>query len=575
MKNIFTKIKENPFISILVLLAIIGACCRFAFIVSAAQNPILDVALPKSDFFTYDLQAKNLLHEEPMNIKTASYPLFVLFLKTIYQYVGTSPLALSGSYFVLGVTSAILLMITGAGFFGLIPGMIAGLFLLFYKMNYLYDALRSHTALSQFLIITPLYFFSRYYKKPTFFHYIGFVFFGAILSLFRPFFAFIIVPALIYLIWRNKQYTRPAYVFFNIFICLLSIILFTKYRSQETYMHRFGIHFYLGNHAESNGLLKQVDGIRSSAEGFAVDAILTAYKETHQTDNLNRYWIEKTFASYQGQPLEFLRLMYHKIKILTNNFEPHNLTSVYYYEKKTILGGLPRINFSIVFSLAVAGIILTIKQKHPARIFLAPLALISLMVLSVFICSRYRMPVIPFLCLFASYGLTQTIQAHRNKKTRRLIILTIIILSAFCWSNQKITHLNKEFDILFWENIENKKIKFAEKKAHTLSAFKNWGSLKVKDAIQVMDALGEVGLYHEFFEHYDQAMALAQGHHQHQIILLKRKAMIYEDIRNYKNAIGAWNELKKFNPIKSQAENSIKNLMVIGPLLEKDFLQTP
>ena len=82
-------------------------------------------------------------------------------------------------------------------------------------MNYLYDALRIHTVLSQFLIIATLYFFCAYRKNNSIVSYSGFVIAGIFLSLIRIFFGFLFSRWGYFFIYHQTAVEKQSLLFIN------------------------------------------------------------------------------------------------------------------------------------------------------------------------------------------------------------------------------------------------------------------------------------------------------------------------------------------------------------------------
>ena len=376
-----------------------------------------------------------------------------------------------------------------------------------------------------------------------------------------------------YLFFTKQQWKSTAYCTLIAVSCILAIVGFNRLHSTDTYSHKFGVHFYIGNHAKTIGLFTPLKGVRTHAQGLAQDTILKAFEETGTTENINTYWINKTFDSYKNSPLAIFTVLGRKLNLFTNNYEPHNNASIYFYEEKTALKYFPRFDYAVIFAFAVLGIVLSITNKESGRYLLLPTGIIFLMILSVFFCSRYRMPVIPFLCLFAGYGIDRGIKMVKHKSGRAAVICIVILGLLLAWSYQEITVLNKGRDISYWQKRDAERILIDQRRQEALRQYRNWTNLDSRGKIVLAGQLGEVGLIHEFFDVFDEAnqLAVALNDQKSLVYLLSVKASLHEEAFQLKEAVKIWQELKSYKSIEGIAGQKITALEIAGSVLDPDL----
>lgn len=573
MKNSFDPsclLKPRFIITLLLLLIIYGIICRYLYVLDVASRPFFDIDLSKTDVFIYDLKAKNTLREDPLDLKMATYPIFIQFMSFIYRSFGTDPLAFYTVQYLLSMISVFLLAWTGALLFGTIPGLISGVLLLFYKMNYVYDAIKLHTALSQFLLITALFFFVINLYKPSWRYYLGYLVYGILLCLLRIFFWILFIPGAIYGFIKNKYWKRPFYIFIFFIFIIASFLLYNYFKTTDPYGQKFGIHFLIGNNAYANGLLMVPIGICPNSESFAKAPVLLAHQQTGSIKNITKFWILKTFESYKNKKnpvLTYLKLLGRKINILVNNMEYHNNINVYYMEKKTILKDLPRLDYIVILSFTLVGILYSLRHKKSASFLLVPMGVITLMILSIFLCARYRMPLIPFLCLFAGYGITNFAKNLKGRQYFRIGLVLIIISFSFRWAHIKLPYFDLNEQMEIWKDRERLKNSFIKERQESLAILKDWDHLSPERAVLLTDRLGRLNLFYEFFNVYDKAFTLAGKNNVFRLLLLKRKAKVYEEMFNFHKAKKVWEILREYPGYATMANKKIKQLSVLESVL--------
>jgi len=572
LKVLLAKYRLSRLQAFLAVLIFLGMVLRFVYIWDVGHQAYLNLPLPKSDLFTHDLLARNLLAPQPLEIKTPAYPLTVGYLGMIYRLFGVADFPFYAANFLLSMISVVMLAAIGRNIFGLTSGLLAGLALVFYRMDFFYDGLKDGTALSQFLLIAAVFAFVRLQQKRNLLSYCAFLLFALLSCLIRVFYWFMAVPAIVYCLIKFRQWRRPVFVIVNILFALAAVWSFANFRSADGFQHKFGVHFYIGNRAGALGLLEKVPGISLNADGFARETILQAYAETGRAKQLNRYWIQKTFDSYRQSGHSWFEVVARKMVYLTNNFEPHNLSSIYFYEKYTGLKYFPRLDFAVIFALALAGMVMVLLRRHRAgaALFL-PTAFLAVMILSVFICSRYRMPLVPFLCLYAGFGLRELIAVIRGKEFLRSGMLIMVVLTGLLWANQPVRFFNQERDIRFWEDEARRAERYYTQAADLRRQYENWENLSYSKKIALTIALEKQSMPQEFVAAYAKVLPLTEGSRVARNMLLRQRAQLEESSFNFKKALAIWEELAADSYWRPEARRKIAEIKIIGPLLDKDF----
>lgn len=574
MKRNKTDIHSREKIKIIYVIcavAIIGLFFRFAFIWEVGLNTNLNVYLNQSDLYNYDIKARDLLREEPIGLKKIGYPVFIYYLKFFYQFFGTSALAFYVHQFMLSLLSVFLLYRIGKIYWGHIPGLLAALMFLFYKMNYLYDVLKLHTALSQFIIIACLYFYSSYKKSNKLSSYTGFIISGIFMLFIRLFFGLLFITGAAYLFFSEQQWKSKTKIILIIVCGVFFFIGYNLLQGTDTLHHKFGIHFYIGNHSKATGLFTPVEGVRTHSQGLAQDAILIAYKKTGDRNKINNYWIAKTLDSYKSSPFSVFKVLWRKINLFVNNYEPHNNASIYFYERKTNLKYYPRLDFAVIFAFAVSGVFLLFKNRDKGCYLFFLSLIIAVMILSVFFCSRYRMPIIPFYCLFAGYSFWQSWIIIKKKQYKLFVTTIALSIGAIIWSYQENRLLNKDQDIVFWQERFNQGVIIHQKRQEIQNRYQYWKEIAPSEKIQLTRDMGESGLLHEFFDVIDEAVLLANNADDinNYVYLLSMKASLLEEIFKYNEALNIWRRLSEIKLIKEIAEEKTKDLKVLSAIFEQ------
>ena len=202
-----------------------------------------------------------------------------------------------------------------------------------------------------------------------------------------------------------------------------------------------GTNFYIGNSPESDGVTAVVPGTRADWWGGFDDVKRLAEEAAGRPlkgAEIDRYWLGKGFEFWRQHPGKALGLLVRKSFLWFAGYEVSNEQDLYTVKRYSFINYLffstrsLKFPFGIVLPLALAGIWLSRRQW----LSLLPLYLFgaawSLSFIVFFVCSRYRLPIIPLAAVFGAMGLTGL--TGRAAKRERVIGLAIA-LGAFLLFN--------------------------------------------------------------------------------------------------------------------------------------------
>lgn len=163
-----------------------------------------------------------------------------------------------------------------------------------------------------------------------------------------------------------------------------------------------GINFYIGNNAQADGMSSwfpeagDVWGDHTQVEYLAEHAVGRQLLPSE----VSAYWYAKGWEFVRSSPLAFLRLFVKKVYLFWSNIEIANNLSFYWFERTSLwLKALP-VGFWLVGPLGIAGAFVAWKNRasRPLAIYLLLYCLLTALF---FVSDRFRLPVLPVLCIFA------------------------------------------------------------------------------------------------------------------------------------------------------------------------------
>lgn len=208
--------------------------------------------------------------------------------------------------------------------------------------------------------------------------------------------------------------------------------------------HNAGINFYIGNNAE----YERTTAIRPGRAWTELVAMPERQAGIEQPSAKSRYFFGQSWNYITAQPLDFLGLLVYKSYLFLRGDEiPRNLDPYFARTHSQLLSlllwkyGLA-FPFGLIAPFALLGLYAFCRspegQSPTGRLLVLYCACYALSVVLFFVTSRYRLPTVPILLLFAVYGL------HALRSTPRKTLLALPVL--FALSNTATGAMNAEGD---------------------------------------------------------------------------------------------------------------------------------
>jgi tetratricopeptide (TPR) repeat protein len=138
----------------------------------------------------------------------------------------------------------------------------------------------------------------------------------------------------------------------------------------------------------------------------------------------SRFWMGKAFENILSDPLAYMTLEAKKLFYFFNDYEMHYIASAYKEYRASL--SFPYVRYGIIVSLGVLGMILSLRMFRDLFLVYGAVFVYLISGLLFLVQSRYRTPAVPYLCLFAGYGvyaLKEMVAARRFKQVALSLIL--------------------------------------------------------------------------------------------------------------------------------------------------------
>lgn len=543
-------------------------------------------------------------------------PLYPHMLALLYRIFGVNLLVPRIFQCILGAANCVLTARIGAFLFKKRIGIIAGIIVSVYPLFIYFDNELLIPTVLIFLTLLGFYLTLRQCAGKG--SKVGWFFVGIIFGLAaitRPNILLFLLVLPLWFYQNVKKQFKPALLFglLGVVVMIAPITIRNYVVSKEFVLIAWqgGTNFYIGNNPQSDGYTAIVPGTRKSWWGGFHDAkrlAEAAVGRKLRNSEIDRYWLNKGLEFITQKPAHACGLFFKKAYLFFSGFEIPNNRNIYFFAHLTYLKFLLHhrlmfeFPFGLLFPLSLVGIFFFVrrdrtrwygKKKRPyVWLVLIYAGVYTLSFVLFFVCARYRLPIIPFLIIFGSFGVLQTIDTIKNKKYRYLLVPVILFVSTYLFFNANIfgeKTINPALDYLTM-GLSYKKMGQIEKAVEAykmaikvnpniadgyydigniyaerkkLDEARKWYLMAIEaDPRSAMahNNLGniyfETGVYDEALKHYEQAHILQPNYESP----LYHAGLVYKNLGDYAKAESLWLQVLDINPNHEYAQRQLDKL---------------
>jgi Flp pilus assembly protein TadD len=209
-----------------------------------------------------------------------------------------------------------------------------------------------------------------------------------------------------------------------------------------------GVNFFIGNNGASDGA-SAVLPVLGDAWDYE-DCVRIAERDAGRplrASEVSAYWYRRGREFVLGRPRQAAALLLRKTVLFWNRYELPNNKDVYHFARMSrVFRGLSWLHFGVVAPLAALGVLVTLRRRKSAAVLLSLFVVAHMAgVVAFFVCSRFRIPVLPALAAFAGAALVWLWDRARARDARRLLGGAAVIACAAALVNPDFygTHLGE------------------------------------------------------------------------------------------------------------------------------------
>jgi tetratricopeptide (TPR) repeat protein len=437
----------------LLSLFIFSLALRLFYLSEIRHNPFFEH--PRLDALYHDTWAQSIASGNIIGDEVFfRAPLYPYLLGLVYAVFGHNYLISRVIQHLLGSLTVILLYFLARRLYSPKTAVIASLLAATYAIVIYFEGELLFDSLLLFLCVALFFLIYRRNHQPTFrsWFQIGLLF--GIICITRPPFLPFLIPLVGYTIFLYRkpygwQKTRVAIIALVAGTATLIVpVTVRNYAVGKDFVliaSQGGINFYIGNNPGANGYSSMMPGaLGVSWENK--DADFHAQQELGypaKPSEISDYWYRKGLQFIKGNPLQFVQLTAKKLYLFWNQCEIPNNQSFYSFQQYSSLLRLLPTGFWLIGPLGLLGMCLT-HRGHPARFMVMFILFCTLMTIAFFVCDRYRLPIIPFLCIFSAHTIITFYKRVQNRSRSWFIRQSMLLILFFAIVNSSFYPLEKE-----------------------------------------------------------------------------------------------------------------------------------
>ncbi|MGB5105085.1 MAG: tetratricopeptide repeat protein [Candidatus Zixiibacteriota bacterium] len=425
----------------IVALLAVGLIARLVYFLE--YRSLIEFLHPTVDALYHHLTAKAiaggaLVSSEPF----FRAPFYNYFLGLIYYFTNDSIAAARFIQLMIGTLTAPMVYLLGRKVFDRRVGLMAAVLVLLTGDIVYFEGELVLEATAMWLILLSLLLFVKYIKEPRVMTLVLMAATTGLAIIDRPN-AFVLVPIFVWGIWKSnkaekgRELLKRALIFTAVLMIPVGlVVLHNATRSQPavTIATQGGVNFYIGNNEAADGVSAVIPGKLGYSWQYA-DIEYAAETEKGSPlspSEVSSYYFGKGLSFIASDPARWLGLAVRKTYLIFSGEEISNNRNLRAFKSEFGIFKVLLIGMRALAPLGLVGMICAFRRTKGTE-YLAIFVLgYALSFVLFFVNSRFRLPLLPILAIFAAFLLIEVVRwmKQRNWRALRAPVITVIVLTA-------------------------------------------------------------------------------------------------------------------------------------------------
>ena len=380
-------------------------------------------------------------------------PFYPYFLGLIYKVIGHDLLVVRLIQHIIGSVSVVLVYLLARRLFGRRTAFISGILASTYWIFIYFEGELLLDFLLVFLDVLLILLLYRAADRPGFRNWFGAGIILGFSAITRPNILIFVPFILLWLFIRfHSQKSKLFCLRSWAFVCLgaglvilpVTIRNYLVGRDFVFIASQGGINFFIGNNPHADGTSAVVPGLGDDWD--YTDAVVLAEQELGRElkpSQASNYFYKRGWDFIVEEPSKSIPLLLKKVYLVWNQFEVSNNQNTYFFQRYSSLLRILPIGFWLVGPLSVLGIWLAFKNLKKCSLILFFVFSYLFTIVFFFVADRFRLPVIPFLVILASWALVFLWENVKIRNYSALIFPATLLAIAFWFCNSNFYNLSK------------------------------------------------------------------------------------------------------------------------------------
>ena len=443
---------------ILIIILLLAFSLRLAFFLQLSSSSIADMVIEDSK--TYHDWAAGIGGGRWISDEVFyALPLYPYFLGIIYTVFGVSLTAARFLQILMGTVNCFLIYLLGKRIFNDFTGLVAALAMSVYGWLIVYDASILSPVLIIFLIASFLLLLIRLdAAKAGPAKWLGG---GLLAGITAAASAHILLFILLVPLWKHlsakwkgsRSGWFSSLTFLAGAIIALSPITIHNWTAGNDFVPltaHGGINFFIGNNPHARGVFEPPPILRSGGKTLRRDAEKLAEKDRGRNlkpSEISAYWFEKGFTFIRQNPLDYLVLLGKKFTIFWDNLEIADVIHPSFFKEFTPILKIHFLTFGMIAPFSLIGLVVAWGRRKRISILYFLVGTYVLSTILYFVNSRYRLSLVPFLLLFASYFICWCWESLKMKRWPAFSAALVGLVFFAVWVNPELIGKDARFTL--------------------------------------------------------------------------------------------------------------------------------
>ena len=528
MKTPFKRLSADPkehaaqgFLSWLPFLLLgIGIAIRLLYLLESRTNPLFQY--PVLDADNYHKYALWIINGRgwPEGVFTAN-PFYPYLLSSIYRFLTRNPLCIRIIQIFVGLAACMLIAMTSANIFGRKAGIAALGLALFYGPLISFEGELLAEVWTIAFISAAFYFLSlsgpgaKHQNRRLLLSGLGI----GLAVLGRPNILLFVPFAMGWVAWtfRDKGWEVPLKrgLILGLGICLaIAPVTMRNYFQGGEFVlvtAHGGVNFFIGNNDQATGwfITPPGSGLRGGQESLIESATDVARMELGgrvTASEVSHYWFHRGLDFIVKNPGNYLALLGKKLYYAWHGYEKSLASNYYFNQRYSLALRYMTIGFWLLGPLALLGMIGAFPMRRAIGWLYIFIAIYLISLLLFFVNTRYRLPMIPALIVFASFGIMSLLKTISERRWKRAGMYILVILFFIALFNYPI--FEKEKDIAHMYYLVGTQASIANDYDHAIDFLKQ--AVSIDEQPTFLNNLGvaykKKGLHEMAIQYYEKAI---------------------------------------------------------------------